>query len=203
MSNPMRRPIGQLLHDTAFYTAGLVLRRGLSLVTLPVFSRYLTQSQFGALAILGTLRELLTVVFELGTPNTSVRFYFDCRTDDERRRLFGTLFALITAGSVALSLAVLLLGPLLWTRYVPDIPFHPFVTLTVVTVALSGAAILPRGLFRVTYRTRLFMTLGLIQGMFTAALSIALVVVWHLGVLGAVLGNLAASTVFFSFLSGI
>jgi O-antigen/teichoic acid export membrane protein len=192
----MRPRFIQLGKDTFFYSAGLILRRGLSLITLPIFSRYLTQPEFGALAVLGTLRDLLTVAFELGTPNSSVRFYYDCKSPEERHRLFGTLFVFITAASIFLTLLVILAGPPLWQRIAPDVPFHPLVSLTALTVCLSGASILPRGLFRVTSRTPLFMTLGIIQGVLTAGLSIALVVVWHLGVLGAVVGNLIGAAIF-------
>jgi hypothetical protein len=60
---------------------------------------------------------------------------------------------------------------------------------------------LPRTLFRVTNRVPLYTTLAVVQGVFTTAVSVALVVVWGFGALGSVLGNLLASAVFFSSLS--
>ena len=136
-------------------------------------------------------------MFQLGLPNSADRFYFDCPTEPERRRLLSTLFVLLMVSSLAGSLLLVWAGPVLWTRFVPDIPFHPYVSVTIATVFLSGMGILPRSLFRVTNRVPLFSGLTAAQGILTAGLSIALVMVWELGILGPVLGNLAAAAVFF------
>ena len=80
----------------------------------------------------------------------------------------------------------------------PGVPFHPYVLLAVATVALSSMGVLPRTIFRVTDRVALFMTLGLIQGTVTAALSIALVVAGF-GALAPLYGALGGAALFFSF----
>jgi O-antigen/teichoic acid export membrane protein len=197
----MTSRIVQLLSDTFFYSLGLVLRRGLSIITLPVLTRYLSVREFGMLSIIGTVRELLSTVFELGIPNSSARFYYDCRTPHEQQRLFGTLlvFSLIVA-LVGCSLLALV-GAGVWSRFVADIPFHPYITLTLATILLSPIGNLSRSLFRVTNRVALYTTFGFLHGLLAAVLTIALVVVWHLGVLGAVLGTLAASLVLLPFSS--
>jgi O-antigen/teichoic acid export membrane protein len=187
----------QLLSDTAFYSAGQILRRGITVVTLPVFARYLTMSQLGMLAVIGTIRELLTVVFQLGLPNSADRFYFDCRSERERRHLLSTLFLFLMVSSLIGCAVLMGVGSVLWPLVAPDIPFHPYVSLTLVTVFLSGMGILPRSLFRVTNRVPLFTGLSAAQGVLTATLSIAFVVVWELGILGSVLGNLVTAAVFF------
>lgn len=202
----MSRRFIQLLSDTIAYSVGLVLRRGISIITLPVFTRYLSLQEFGVLSIISTVRELLSVIFECGIPNSSARFYYDCRTEEERRRLFGTLFLFLMATSFAGCLLLVWVGPALWSRVVRDVPFHPYISLTIVTVFLLGMGILPRTLFRVTNRVPLHTTLGVAEGVLAAGLSIALVTVWNLGVLGPVLGNLGACLgfffIFFVFLRG-
>lgn len=189
--------LAQLVSDIFFYSAGLVLRRGISIVTLPVFTRHLSVQEFGVLSIISTVRELLSVVFEWGIPNSSARFYYDCRTEEERRRLFGTLFLFIMVTSFAGCLLLVLAGPAYWNRFVLDVPFHPYISLTIVTVFLLGMGILPRTLFRVTGRVPLYTTLGVGEGVLAAGLSIALVAIWNLGAMGPVLGNMGACFGFF------
>lgn len=201
MTRPSRSRVVGLVRDTLAYSLGLVLRRGLGVLTLPLYARFLSAHDFGIIAIVATVRDLLTVGYEMGTPNSSARFYYDCRTEEERRRLFGSLFVFLTATSLLASLAIVAVGPLLWPRVVADVPFHPFVTLTVATVLLSVMGVLPRTIFRVTDRVPLFMTLALVQGVVSAALSVALVVA-GLGALGPILGALGSTTLFFSFSTG-
>ncbi len=193
----MRSRSVQLLSDTLCYSVGLVLRRGISIITLPVFTRYLSVQEFGVLSIISTVRELLSVLFEWGIPNSSARFYYDCRTDEERRRLFGTLFLFIMAASFAGCALLVWVGPLYWNRFVLNVPFHPYISLTIVTVFLLGMGILPRTLFRVTGRVPLHTALGVGEGVLTAGLSIALVTIGNFGVMGPVLGNLGACLSFF------
>jgi len=188
--------LAQLMSDTFFYAAGLVLRRGLSLLTLPVFTRYLNPHQFGVLAIVHTVGQLLTVAFEAGVPNATTRFYYDERTDADRRRLLTTLFVLVMGIAIAGALVALWLGPLVWPSIAPDVPFHPYVSLTIVGLVCSVVAVVPRQLFRVTSRVRLFSALSLAQGVFTAGVSIALLTVGDLGVMASILGGLIASAVF-------
>lgn len=196
------RRLAQLASDTGFYALGLVLRRGLAFVTLPVFTRFLSTREFGILAVLGTVRELASVVFELGMPNSSARLYYDCPGPAERRRLFGTLLLFVMGTSLLGTLLLVWAGPALWDRVAPDLPFHPYVSLTLATVFLSGMGILPRTLFRVTNRVPLHTSLGLAQGVLTSAVSIGLVMAGF-GVLGSVLGNLLAAALFFSSFAGI
>lgn len=196
-----KRGIVGLVRDTVVYAAGLVLRRGLGVITLPVLTRYLSTHEFGLLAIVGTVRDLLTVAFELGTPNAAARFFYDCRSEAERRRLFGSLWIVLMAAALVGSLLLVVVGPSAWDRLVADVPFHPYVSLTVATVGLSAMGVLPRSLFRVTDRVPLFMTLSVLQGLATSALVIALVVAGF-GALGPVLGGLGVSAVFFSSSSG-
>ena len=186
----------QLFKDVAVYTVGLVLRRGLAIVTLPVLARVLTQADLGVVALVSTVRELLAVILELGVPNAAARFYYDCRSREERQRLFGTLFFFLMGTAVLISLVALGVGALLWPRFVPDVPFHPFVTLTIATVFFMMAGVLPRSIFRVTDRVPLFMTLSLVQGVLSAAVTIALVVS-GMGALGSVVGALVSAAAFF------
>ncbi len=114
-----------LVRDTTFYSVGLILRRGLGVVTLPVFARFLSSADFGIIAIVTTVRDLLTVVYEMGAPNSSARFYYDCRTDLERRRLFGSLFVFLLGSSMLCSALILAFGAPLWQAVVSDVPFTP------------------------------------------------------------------------------
>jgi O-antigen/teichoic acid export membrane protein len=191
----------QLVKDIVAYTVGLVLRRGLSIVTLPVITRFLTQADIGVVALVSTVRELLAVILELGVPNAAARFFYDYESREERRRLFGTLFVFLMGSSVIATLLALAAGALVWPRFVPDVPFHPYVTLTIVTVFFMMAGVLPRSIFRVTNRVPLFMTLSLVQGALSAAITIVLVVA-GMGALGTVLGALVSATVFFSSFAG-
>ncbi len=194
----MRPGLVQLVADSVVYAGTLVLRRALSLVTLPVLTRALGPAELGVVAVLGTVRELLGVVFQLGVPNAADRFAFACAGEAERRRLYGTLAGFLMGATLAGSLLLLWLGPPLWARLAPGVPFHPYVSLTVATVFMAGIGVIPRSIFRVSGRSGRYAALSLAQGVLVAGLVLLLVVGGRLGVLGVVLAELAGAAVFFS-----
>ncbi len=194
----MTAGIRQLFSDVTVYSIALVLRRALSFATLPVLTRFLSVRELGVLALLGTVHELLTVAFQLGVPNAAESFYYDARTPAERRRLFGTLLVFLLGASFLAAALLIAVGPSLWRRLVGDVPFHPYVSLTVATVFLSGMGVLPRSLFRVTNRIPRYAALALAHGVLAAGLTVVLVVGAGLGVLGTVLGEFLTALVFFS-----
>jgi O-antigen/teichoic acid export membrane protein len=63
---PRRSRLRQLLSESTLYTLGNVARRSFSLVTMPVFTRYLSTSGYGILSIVGTVQNMLEVFYELG-----------------------------------------------------------------------------------------------------------------------------------------
>lgn len=193
---PTRTSLRQLFSDSALYVVGNLLRRGFSLVTMPVFTRYLAPSGYGVLGIVGAVQNMLEVVYELGMASAGTRFYYECRDQRERQRLFGTLLLVSLAATSALTLLLLTVGPWLWQAVGKDIPFYPYLALTVGTVWAGSLGVLPRVLFRVENRVPTFLFVSLMQTAAMALLAIGLVVVGDSGPAGPVTATFAVSIVF-------
>jgi len=56
----------QLANDAGLYVVGFALRRALSVITMPVFTRYLSTAGYGVLAIVGSMQNMLEVFYEMG-----------------------------------------------------------------------------------------------------------------------------------------
>jgi O-antigen/teichoic acid export membrane protein/protein-tyrosine-phosphatase len=189
-------PFARLLSDSWLYVLGNVLRRGVSVVTMPVLTRYLSPAGYGFLSVVGTVLSMLEAVFEMGITGAATRFYYECPDQRARRRLFGTLLLVSLLGTIPLTVLLLLFGAPVWNRLVPDIPFSPYVSLTIVSVLLGMMGILPRVLFRVEDRVRTFFRLSIVQTLATATIAVVLVVAFDFGPLGPILATLAMSAVF-------
>jgi len=94
-------------------------------------------------------------------------------------------------------LILLLFGERLWGSIVKDIPYNPYVPLTVVTVLAGTSAILPRTIFRVRGEAKKFVTINFFQALSSVTLSVSLVVFFGMGALGPVVGLLVSSAAFF------
>src|SRR5215510_2131115 len=111
MSRTPPSQLRRLVSESGLYILGNVLRRSLSVVTMPVFTRYLSPTGYGVLSIVGTTQNMLEVFYEMGVSSAATRFYYDCRSKAEQQNLFGTLLAVSLAGGAVLTAALLLGGP--------------------------------------------------------------------------------------------
>ena len=197
-TEPSSNRFVQLVSESTLYVLGNVLRRGLSVITMPVFTRYLSTSGYGVLAIVGTVQNMLEVFYEMGTAQSSTRFYYDCKDKRERETLLGTLLIFSLASTLILTFLLFALGDLIWRFVGKEIPFYPYMALTIGTVFLGNLGVLPRVLFRVQNQVPRFFRLSLAQSVLTVSLSVLFVVWFALGPLGPVLATFIVAAFFFA-----
>ncbi len=191
--------IRQLLSESGLYALGNLLRRSFSLITMPIFTRYLSTSGYGVLSIVGTVQNMLEVFYEMGMSSASTRFYYDYRDERERQTLFGTLLLVSLAATLVLTVLLLATGAWIWGFVGKEIPFWPYVGLTIGSVFLGNITVLPYVLFRVRNQVPRFFRLSLIQTMLTVLCSVLFVVWLGLGPLGPILATFIITMAFFGF----
>lgn len=98
----------RLLKDTSLYSVGPFLARGFSLITLPIYTRILSPSDYGALDILSYTAVLIGLVVGAALDQAVARFYLDAADDAERTRIASTVLIYYV---LAFALLVLLARP--------------------------------------------------------------------------------------------
>jgi O-antigen/teichoic acid export membrane protein len=102
----------RLATSGAAYQASSLVAAFLALFTLPLYTRYLTPTEFGYAETLLTAIILVSILLRFGIGEAFVRFYFDDADPARRDRLARTTtgFVLVTT-TVAALVAVALAGP--------------------------------------------------------------------------------------------
>ncbi len=176
------------------YQASSLLAAFLALFTLPLYTRHLTEAEFGYAETLLTLVILTSILLRFGMGEAFVRLWFDDEHAGRRRRLARTTtgFVLIST-TVALVAGVLLAGPLsqliLGTRDATLMAFGVFGIWAFTNLEMAYA------LLRVEERRRTYLRAAVANVVLTVLLTVLLVVVLDEGARGYVLGNYAASFV--------
>src|SRR5436309_1841362 len=91
----------RLLASSAAYQASSVVASLLALVTLPLYTKYLSPSELGYAETLLTAIILLSIVLRLGVGEAFVRFWFDDEDPARRRALAHTATAWTLYASTA------------------------------------------------------------------------------------------------------
>ena len=109
-----------LLSNLAVYGIGDAATSVVSLLLLPVYTRFLSPSDYGVLAMLTTIEAVAKIAFRWGVDTAFMRLFYDCEDTSARQRLASTILAflvaingLLTTGAVVLSAASRAIG----TRY--------------------------------------------------------------------------------------
>jgi O-antigen/teichoic acid export membrane protein len=188
----MRSLFTRLLTGGASYQAASVLSAALALVTLPLYTRALSRSDFGVAETLLTFIILASILLRLGLGEAFVRFYFATPQGAERDRLARTTTTtvLLTTTAAAL-LAAALAGPL--SRLLLGFEEGGLMRIAVLGLWAFTNLEIAYALLRVDERRRTYLIASLCNVVLSVVLTVVLVVVLDQGARGYLLGNYAAS----------
>jgi O-antigen/teichoic acid export membrane protein len=183
----------RLLSTGAAYQAGDIVSKALAIFTLPLYTRYVTTTQYGYAETLLTQVVLVSILLRLGVGEAFVRFWFD--DDDPRRRARMTSTTVIF---VAATTTIAALIGVAWAGGLSQLQ------LGVRRPALAACALLglwaftnleiAYSLLRVEERAKTYIIVSISNVGISIALTVYLVVFRHDGAEGLLLGNFAGST---------
>ncbi len=193
-----------LLRDSTIYGIGTLATQSLGFLLIPVYTRYLAVSDYGALSLLNATLQIVSFITLLGVSSAAMRFWFEREAaDTERRAVYGnaTVLLLVFPGLVLFAL-----GPLIWflyTRFVDSIAFFPLVVMVLAIGLFSPFIKLMTGFLRVRRKAGAFVLFNLAFFLVQTLTIIAGVVWLDLGLRGQVAAQLATNALFAAVAIGI
>jgi O-antigen/teichoic acid export membrane protein len=188
----------ELLRHSAVYGVGSIVARVLGVLLLPLYTRYLSPSDYGLIETLVALSGVLTALVAQGMKSAFFRFYFDSAEQDRRHLVVRTAFWYVMAASTIVSLAGIALAPQIsWLLF----GSHGHDKLVIVAFIGLWAALnyeQMTSLFRVEQRSTAYVTATLANVGITIAATILLVVVFDKGPVGVLVGNFTGTLVVYA-----
>jgi O-antigen/teichoic acid export membrane protein len=190
----VRGYLKRLVTTGAAYQFGDVLAKGIALVTIPLYTRYVPRAGYGAANSLLTAVILASIFLRVGVGEAFIRFYFDDHDQARRERIARTAIATVAWTTTLAAIAALVFaGPL--SRLL--LGFSDAQLIDCATVGLWAFTNLEMAYaqLRVDERTRAYVWASGANVAMTTGFTIALVVLAHEGARGLLLGNFGASAV--------
>ena len=172
------------------YGAGGVALRALSFLLLPVYTRYLDPGDFGVVAAAGAVSFVLAAVFPLGLHGAMARDWFGASSPEERARDLGTVWTVMVAAATTLALLAEWFGPALAGAVFREIPYDPYLRLSVWTAYCNVISLGSLTLLRVQSRPGAHLALSGGASLLSTAAVLYLVVVQGGGAYGYLVGVL-------------
>lgn len=192
---PIPAPTGGLARQTAVYGLSGVALPVVGLLTLPIFARALSQSEFGVLALAMVASFFAIAVADFGFASAALRSFYDYTDADaqERRRVVFTAFSFST--SIALLIAVigvLASGPvseLLFGRS----GLGSIVIVVALSIPLVTTANFLRETMRFHFRARDYLVSSIVGALLAGVVGVVAVLAYDLGAKGVLLGILVGN----------
>jgi O-antigen/teichoic acid export membrane protein len=187
--------IKRLVRHSAIYGLGGIVSRILAVLLLPLYTRYLRPSDYGAIETLLALSAVLVTVFRLGISSAFFRFYFDATDEAGRTLVVRTSFWFTMASAtLALTLGVIFATQishvLFGTDHRADLVRASFVGLW---AQMNYEQL--TSLFRVEERSVSYVIATLANLLVTVAATLVLVVGFDQRALGVIVGNFTGTLV--------
>lgn len=179
-----------LLSHSIVYGLGSYAGRVVNFLLLPLYTFYLTPQDYGVLALVGTLGQILFVFLNLGQSTSIFRFYLRREHEEEKNTVISTallqlVFVAIPVGGLLLlmsgSVAQMLLG---------GAQYRFFIWLGCLTVVFKVFLRVPFAIMRAQEQSKRYAVWTTIHTLLTSVLAIVFVVGWKQGVQGVLLSQL-------------
>jgi O-antigen/teichoic acid export membrane protein len=177
----------KLVSNAAIYTMGNVLPQALNFLLLPIYTRFMTPSEYGIVQSVTVLSSIFTILFTLAMERSLYRLYYDYTIESDRRKYLGTLFIAILLTSSIGVLTCFIFKKYIALIYV-NIQFYPYY---VYAIGISGLAIfqiLPKIYFQVKEKAGSFLILSVIQMVIQTIFIVWQVIILKHGAIGMLKG---------------
>lgn len=181
-----------LLKHSSIYGVGNMLNRAVAFLLLPLYTHFMTPSDYGVLELIDVTTGLIGIVVGLGVASAISRFYYDAETEADRRCFISSVYLLVAlaaglllalANHQAPLLARLVLSGERYTVYF-QVAFGSLLLGLFIDVGLSY--------LRLLYKSTLFVAFSTLMLIVTVTLNVVMIVHLQQGAFGILCSTLIA-----------
>lgn len=184
--------IGRFLQQSSIYAIGSILNRVGVFLLLPVYTTYLTVSQYGQLEMFYAIAAVVGGVLSVGLAHATLRFYFEYDDLGDRNEVVSTN---LVAATVIAALGALLVMPFreALSGFVFGAPGHEVgIAIVLTTMVLEMSTQIGLAYLRARENAVLFLAVVLLRLLVQVSVNTWLVVAMGAGVTGVLTGNCIA-----------
>jgi O-antigen/teichoic acid export membrane protein len=174
--------------NSLLFASATFIVQGINAITLPLFTRLLTQADYGILSASNSVQNFSTAAFRLGTHQSVLKQYIE-HSEEERNKYFFSIILFSFFWSLILILLFSLINIFFEIKLFEKVDFYPYLLIPLFTAGFSVSYAAFQSQLRVLNLSKQFIGLSVIFVVSSVLLSVILITVFDLGVVGKLLGN--------------
>lgn len=194
----------KLLKTSLIYLVSILLQGGAVFLLLPVYTAYLSTTEYGTVAVLVSLAGFLSMAGFLSTfyllslHAAAIRLYVEYKADSEKtKELFSTLFLFVFGFGAVLTTLLWIFRKTLLEPFLQGIDPFPHILLGLLAAFFSSFFLLHQAILQAKQEARRYGIVNVVYVCLTTLCILLFVTVFHLKTTGVLLGLVVASFVFF------
>jgi O-antigen/teichoic acid export membrane protein len=193
----MFKQLLRLSQHSIIYGFGVVVSQVVGFFLIPLYTRYLTPSDYGALEIFTATTSVLSVVFVLGLTTALFRSYYLHEDEAKKKAAVSTAFLFLTATSAVLTLLLIGLSGSFSTLLFHSGEYTFYFRIIFLTLFCNTGVAIGLAVFRAREEPTRYALVTVSQVVISIALNILFVIVLHKGVLGILEATLIAAAILY------
>jgi O-antigen/teichoic acid export membrane protein len=189
MSSTRRKLTGH----TSIYMFGEILRNSVSVIMLPIYTRYLTPADYGVIELLTMLIDMASIIFGARVAQAIFRFYCTATTPEDKNSIITSALFLSFLFNLFGAVTITLLSRPLSLVIYADYSYQHYIVLFTIVMALIPLSDIPLTHIRAQQRPWLFFSFSVIKLIIQVSLNIYFVVIKEMHVEGVIYSTLIAS----------
>ena len=184
----------KLLSTTVWFgVADVIVMAVGGFLLLPLYTRTLSQAEFGTYVIVRANTEIFSYLLYFGLPSAVARVYFDYKKTGQQAEYISSVLLFFGLNLCVCSALAVAWGSELWMLLSPATPVRPYLVYSLAIAAVGFVSTLGSLWLRLDGRASAFAALQVAASVVLAACAVLNLVVFKLGLPGLLLALLASS----------
>lgn len=190
----------RLVTHSSIYLIANIINRGGAFLLIPVYTRYMPVSDYGALELVYSFSLIVTVLLSAGMSHATLRFYYEYKDLKSRHEVITTNFAVTFSIGLIGSAILFLWSEQICLLLLDSLQYKMALQYCCLLIVFNISSEILLAYLRAIENSWLYVGTSLVKFLVQVTLSFYLLVYQHMGVNGAMAANLASSFVIWAVL---
>jgi O-antigen/teichoic acid export membrane protein len=188
----------RLVFNSFNYGLGDLMAQIIGFFLIPIYTRYLSPSDYGIVELTSTLAAFAVPLMKFGLPGSVTRLYYDYRDQENGlKNLVTTVNGLLNGLAVISGIIILIFLYFFGESLLHGLDYFPFIVMAIITAGLGANSQLQQKVIQNREQSKYAMYLKLIFTFFSIALAFIFIVFFKMGALGFVIVSFLTALFFF------
>lgn len=189
-----------ILKHSLIYGLGNILSRAVGFILIPLYTNYLSPSEYGVLEIIDLASYILAMFLGLGIAQSTIRFYYEYDQQKDRKAVISSALFLSWGISFIAALVLSFFSDQISLLFFKNTQYARYLQIMLFTLFFTLGAEVPLALLRTLEKSTLFTIISVIRLIMSLSLNILFIVGFKWGILGILISSLISNGVVSLFL---